>query len=70
MKNMHLITVLNDGDTWTNAVGTKVMVLKEDDFHTVFDNGLKPETLAFQSFDLTNPAHLRALALFIESGRR
>lgn len=71
MKNA-LITVLNDGETWTETAGTKVVVLKPEQYEKMLENFVEPSSSDFEYFmmyDLSDPAHLRSLATYLEAHR-
>lgn len=68
MSNI-LITTLNDDETWSETVGTHVYVLSPSQAEWVSISNLSPDDCHTMKFDLTNPAHLRSLALYLENNR-
>jgi hypothetical protein len=71
MKN--IITLLNDGETFTSAEGTSVCFLSDADVDALASGEHTIDELVAavgrRRYDLTNPAHLRALADRIEKSR-
>jgi hypothetical protein len=65
-QNTFFITVLSDGETFTDIQGTSIMVLSEDQYLDA-NEGIVGQCLA--KYDLTNPVHLRMLADRIETLR-
>ena len=66
---MEVITLLNDGTTWTSLDGSKVVAITDRNFRAV-EGGKDPLPLAAHVFELNNPAHLRALADALEQSTR
>lgn len=71
MKN--IITLLNDGETFTSTEGTSVCFLSDDDVDALSSGEHTIDELVCavgrRRYDLTNPAHLRMLADRIEKTR-
>ncbi|NBT35738.1 MAG: hypothetical protein EBT03_09420 [Betaproteobacteria bacterium] len=62
-----LITVLNDGECWSAATGTFIYVMNPEHYEALTSGHADPDVAGhFLRFDLTNPAHLRSLALYLE----
>lgn len=57
MDNM--ITLLNDGETFTSTKGTAVYIVSDENLEKLGDC---TEWHYIECYDLTNPAHLRMLA--------
>ena len=72
MKN--IITLLNDGETFTSAEGTSVCFLSDDDVELLASGERTIDELVSavgrRRYDLTNPAHLRMLADRLEKRDR
>jgi len=71
MKN--IITLLNDGETFTSAEGTSVCFLSDADVDALASGEHTIDELVAavgrRRYDLTNPVHLRALADRLEKSR-
>jgi hypothetical protein len=71
MKN--IITLLNDGETFTSAEGTSVCFLSDDDVDALSSGEHTIDELVGavgrRRYNLTNPAHLRMLADRLEQRR-
>ena len=65
----HLITILNDDDTWTDTVGTCVKVFNSANYELVSQGANPAHQSGLATYDLTNPVHLRMLADRIEKNR-
>lgn len=63
----HLITLLNDGDTYSNLEGTTVAVVDDAGLDALQS---EEDARFLMQYDLSNPVHLRLLADRIEKSRR
>lgn len=64
-----IITVLSDESTWSAIEGSYVYVMRPEQYVAFCEEGDTLEGNYFQRFSLKDPAHLRALATFLESKR-
>lgn len=67
MKN--IIAILNDEETFTDLEGSYVAVLDDENMAVLDETGDLYNVATRATFDLSNPADLRALADLIEAGR-
>lgn len=67
MKNT--IVVLNDEETFTSLDGSVVYVLDDENMAVLNETGDLYDVATTASYDLSNPADLRALADRLEQGR-
>ena len=67
MKNT--IVVLNDEETFTSLDGSVVYVLDDENMAVLNETGDLYDVATIASYDLSNPADLRALADRLEKGR-
>lgn len=67
MKNT--IVVLNDEETFTSLDGSYVYMLDDENMSTLNETGDLYDVATIASYDLSNPADLRALADRLEKGR-
>jgi hypothetical protein len=67
MKNT--IVVLNDEETFTSLDGSVVYVLDDENMAVLDETGDLYDVATVASYDLSNPADLRALADRLEKGR-
>lgn len=67
MKNT--IVVLNDEETFTSLDGSIVYVLDDENMAVLDETGDLYDVATVASYDLSNPADLRALADRLEKGR-
>lgn len=67
MKNT--IVVLNDEETFTSLDGSVVYVLDDENMAVLNETGDLYDVATLESYDLSNPADLRALADRLEKGR-
>jgi len=67
MKNT--IVVLNDEETFTSLDGSYVYTLDDENMAVLNETGDLYDVATLESYDLSNPADLRALADRLEKGR-
>lgn len=67
MKNT--IVVLNDEETFTSLDGSVVYVLDDENMAVLNETGELYDVATLESYDLSNPADLRALADRLEKSR-
>lgn len=67
MKNT--IVVLNDEETFTSLDGSVVYMLDDENMAVLNETGDLYDVATVASYDLSNPADLRALADRLEKGR-
>lgn len=67
MKNT--IVVLNDEETFTSLDGSVVYMLDDESMAVLNETGDLYDVATLESYDLSNPADLRALADRLEKGR-
>jgi len=67
MKNT--IVVLNDEETFTSLDGSVVYMLDDENMSVLNETGDLYDVATLESYDLSNPADLRALADRLEKGR-
>jgi len=67
MKNT--IVVLNDEETFTSLDGSVVYMLDDENMAVLNETGDLYDVATLESYDLSNPADLRALADRLEKGR-
>lgn len=65
--NKHLITILNDGETFTRIKGS-VVALVDSSIETSYGQTYL-EDIRTEVFELTNPTHLRRLADILDSSK-
>jgi len=67
MDNVNIITLLNDGETFTSVEGSAVCVVDDANLALLQGGALLSEYLEW--YDLNNPRDLRLLADRIEQSR-